>query len=698
MTPGPKLDELNRIYTEAEQADREVFAEMRSNILLISGEHFSRLSSKSDKNLRGPSQSSTETQKLRIVKNHTHKVNRHYVSTIQSYAPGVTVGPQDPNSPQDKKSAELNKKYYEYAKKKYKLKRHFRRACQDFIGVGEAAYLITYDHNGGEFTGQYEPQLGEEGEPLLDEMGQPLFDTARPIFTGGFVFKRVYGFNLLRAPSVESMEDDDGAFIVRDMVDTEELKANYRDNPDIVNKITESKEKTFVVFDANKGDYQKVKGQTVTRLYLWRPCRKYPEGYFSFGTDSVVLEEGPLPGGVFPLVFKAFDEHQTSPRGRSIIKVARPYQAEISRASSAMALAQVTTGDDKVLYQAGTKLSQGALLPGVRGIAYQGAAPTILPGRTGSQYLDYVNSQISELYSVVMMQEELEENSGNGIDPYTLLYRAASQHKKYGPYIEKFEEFLIDFAETLFSLARYYVADEELIQVFGASETNNIAEFRNTSPLCYSLAVEAQNDTLESKFGRQLTFQTLLQYVGKDLDKKTLGKLIKNLPYANYEDSFSDLTVDADNIENDILALERGQVPQVNPYGDLDYTVQALTARMKRQDYAFLDPAIQANYEAYKQQHVALIAEREKALLEAKNEYIPVDGPMAACDLYVPDPNDPTKAAKRAKIPQRALEWLLEKLESQGASLEKLEQMNQSVLADVATQLLGPEEPGPPMQ
>jgi hypothetical protein len=67
-------------------------------------------------------------------------------------------------------------------------------------------------------------------------------------------------------------------------------------------------------------------------------------------------------------------------------------------------------------------------------------------------------------------------------------------------------------------------------------------------------------------------------------------------------------------------------------------------------------------------------AEHEQRLLDLKNEYIPVDGPLIALDMYVPNP-DPKKAPKRARYPQRALEWLGKQMSSQGASLEQLENM-----------------------
>ena len=59
---------------------------------------------------------------------------------------------------------------------------------------------------------------------------------------------------------------------------------------------------------------------------------------------------------------------------------------------------------------------------------------------------------------------------------------------------------------------------------------------------------------------------------------------------------------------------------------------------------------------------------------------------MIALDMYVPN-DDPSKQPKRARVPYQAVEWLLQTLQKQGMSLDKLENMNKGALADMAQQL-----------
>lgn len=701
------LNELNRIYSRADEADKELFSEQRSNVLLVAGEHYSKVNARIAANIRQSNKpSTTQDQKLRLTKNHMHKVARAYKTAILSGAPDTAVFPKNENQLQDRKDAELNQAVWLDTKERYKLSERRSKWADQFVGIGEVCVKVYWDPDMGEFKG-YEPLIDETtGQPQMqpDPSGQmdviqdphtgapiqqpkmvPVDDETKPIFTGGLCYEDVFGFNLLREAGTTG--DEHGkAWIVRKMADIKELKRAFADNPDVAEKLTENQNETFVIFDAQRGAYEKRKDQCLVREFYWKPCAEYPKGWFIYATKTVKLAEGELPGSIWPLIFRPFDEYPTSARGRSILKVARPYQAEINRASSQMAVAQVTLGDDKILYQAGSKLAPGTLLPGVRGIAYQGAQPNVLPGRSGAQYLDYVNAQINELYSVVMIDDE-DEPTGQ-MDPYTLLFRAARQRKKYNPYVEKFEGFQRELTMTSLSLLRFYLPDDMLIVAVGRREAVNIPEFRKTTPLSYDIRVESQDETLETTFGKQLTFQHILQYVGKDLDKGTIGKILKNSPFVNLKDDFDDLTIDEDIADNDMLAMERGEPVQATKYVDPTFMLRKLAKRQKEPDFKLLTPQIQQMYAAVTQQYEQIGADQAAKIAAAKNEYIPVDGALVTCDVYLP-PKNPDEQAKRAKVPQRALEWLIQRLSEQGMELDKLETMNAQNLSDMATMLMG---------
>ncbi len=683
--PQLTIDKINSWYDEAERIDREMFAEMRSNVLLIAGDHYQK------KGSNGVSQRSStpdsDYQKLRLTKNYVHKVIRHYVAQILSQSPTTTIVPQNDLELQDQKDADLNLAVWRDAKYRYRIREKTRRWCRSFVGVGEVAVKITFDPNRGSFKG-HEPMVDVAGNPVVDPMtGQQLVDETKPVFTGEFVFEDIFAPNLLRAPSAKSMSDSPW-LMIRKLVDPDVLEEEYGNDPEVKKLLSPSSEDDFIVFEADKGRYNRENKQILVRELYIKPNKKYRNGYFYITTKAGILTKGELPFGVFPIVWAGFDEYDTSARARSIVKVARPFQAELNRASSQLAMAQITLGDDKLLYQQGTKLSPGSLLPGVRGVSYNGTPPIVVPGRDGSQFLPYIAEQRMEMFDAVMLEELNETKDSGQVDAYAMLFRQIRQKLKYAEYAEKFEQFQIDVTETYLKLAQEYLDDDELIAAVGKSETINIAEFRQTTPLRYSIRVEAEDETVEEKFGRQLSINHVLQYVGKQLNKDDIGRLMKHAPFGNLRKAFQNFTIDDDNVENDMLALERGEQPRVSEYDNHEYAAQMLVHRMKQADFQYLAPEVQEGYNNLYSTHRAILEKQAAALAAAKQEMIPSGGALVAADMYVPS-EDPMKAPKRVRLPYEALDWLVQKLEEQGKTQDKLETMNQGMLADMATQLAG---------
>jgi hypothetical protein len=218
----------------------------------------------------------------------------------------------------------------------------------------------------------------------------------------------------------------------------------------------------------------------------------------------------------------------------------------------------------------------------------------------------------------------------------------------------------------------------------GIKEAVNIPEFRDMSPHCYKIKITSQTEDVETKLGKQLVLNQALQYVGNKLDKEDIGKLMKLMPYANFDGSFNDMTIDYEAATNDILALDRGEVPPINNYDNHIYMIKRLTARMRQADFQFLDPEIQFNYSQRLKAHETIEAEQARAIQLAQAGFVPTGGYLVACDFYIQtDPENPEKS-RRARIPSDALEWLMEKLEAQGMSLEKLENVNKENLAEIA--------------
>ena len=679
--PKLRIDELNKLYSEADLVDQDLFSEQRSNCLLVSGDHFNKRGSKFWQRLRDQKDVSSET-KIRLTKNHVQKITKSYVANILNHAPSTAIMPNNEDELQDQKSAELHQAVWQYIRKKHSLRKKTRQWLEDLVTIGECAVKVFWDPNRGELIG-YESEVDEFGQPVLDELGQPKASD-RPVFSGDLVYERVFGFNLLRAPSAKAMEDSP-YLIVRKMVKRDELKRQVEGMPSPDEKkrwLEDSKDETFVVFDAQKGAYQSTKDEVMVREYYFRPGPEYPNGYYYLAVSGGILFEGELPFGKFPIPYVPMDEIPTSPRGRSIIKQLRPYQAEINRAASMVAETQISIGSDKILIQSGTKIGSGGTLPGVRALTYTGMKPDILPGRSGDHLVEYIANQIQEMYSVAMLEEDRVERDGQ-LDAYALLFRSMRQKKRFSTYAEKFEDFLIGVTEISLELYRRYAPDNQIIPAIGRNESVNLIEFKNQNALCYQIKIENQGDDIETKLGKQIVLNQAIQYVGNKLEKEDIGKLIRAMPYGNFDESFSDLTIDYDSATNVILAMDRGDLPDVNKYDNHEYMIKRLVARSRMADFKMLSPQIQQAYAARIAEHSQSIQDNLLELKAAQSELIPTGGYMVTLDMYVPDPADPTKS-RRARLPYEAVKDLIDRLERQGNSLQQLEAMNQANVADIA--------------
>ncbi len=653
--------DLDRLFEEAQEADRSDFAEMRTSLLMVSGEHYNKKGARFFDRIRS-SKDLTQETKVRLTKNHLGRIARQYSNIITSAAPGVHVKPKHEREIQDQKSAELNQAVWVDGKERNNLSVQIPDWVDDFAWIGEVWAKLSFNPLAG-------PMI--PGQPTLDPMtGMPVQGAPRP--QGQLVIEPIYAFNLLCDPAAKHVGRANW-YCERKMVSTENLKQQF---PQFADKIAEVDDDTFMIFDAN-GYRQSKKGETLLREWYFKPGPKYPQGYYVLQIPGCVLDEGELPGGLFPIVGERFEYVQTKRRGIACTKPLRPYQIEINRAASKIAEHQLTLGDDKLVLQNGATVSAGVTLPGIRTVKVTGQAPTIMEGRAGSQYGDYMLTTIKEMYQVAEIEDDQEMPAN--MEPHTLLFRAAKQKRRFSRYIGRIEGFLKSLCERYLEFAHYYLDDEAVIMAVGRNERINVAEFKRTETAALSFVVEPQAEDIETKLGRQLVMTSIIQYVGQNLDSASIGKLIKQMPYANVDESFSDLTLDYECATNDILALDRGETPLVNTYDNHEYIIKRLDARRKQGDFRFLHPYIQENYQRVIDEHISIMDQQKQAMQRAQSGFIPDGGAMIGVDYFVQDPNNPERT-RRARMPYAAIDWLYKKLQEQGAMTEVMAQMPDDII------------------
>lgn len=680
------IQDLNTFYQDAEGADSDVFAEMRSNVLLVAGNHYSK--KMQDFLDRSCKSNVDKQQKLRLVRNHIQKISSIYRNNILSQAPSVGIKAHNEGELQDVKFAEQSQSVWTDWRDATDWKEKLSQAAQDFVDIGECIVKLYFDPNAGKFLG-FEPILDEQGLPVLGDDEKP---KTRSIFEGEVVAERILPFNFLRDQNAKSW-DEVKRCCIRKMVDVKDLKAMVAGDPDKEKMIQESSKNTYQVFDGNSSAYTTTKDQCMVREYYFKPCLQYPEGYFYITVEDGILFEGELPHGIWPFEVCAFDTFPTHCRGFSKIKQLRPYQAEINRCASSIALTQMTLGFDKLVLKNGTSMEPGGEAHGVRSIKVNGQDPTVIAGRSGDQFLGYLNANISEMYAVASIAEDSEEKVPGQTDPYAVLFRTMREKKKYAVYAEKFSRFQVRVCKKIIQLCQKYYPDEKVIPVLGRSEIVNLPEWKSNEDLRFRIVCEEVSEDFETKMGRQLSLNHILQYAGSNLQQSDLGKLIRIMPYVNDEQQFSDLTIDYDNATNDILRLDRGEYPATRPQENPVYLARRITHRMKQADFDFLPDLVKQLYLKKSQelsQVVAMNTQKEQAL---KDGYIPTGGYLVACDFYIADPANPDKMPKRARVPYESMIWLMDRLNAQGMSQQNLSQLGQSGIAAVSDQMSHGQQP-----
>lgn len=694
-----KLEDLERLYTEAESCDKRIFSEMRTNLQLVAGEHYIKEGSRYWNRLRD-NKSITDEQRLKITKNHIQRIIKIHCNAIQSASPDVAIEPKDMKSLQHQKAAELNYAVVQDWKAQLNFEQKKEEWIHNFFEIGEVAVKVFWEPNDGHLMG-YEPQQAEEAPGMEDdaiaeeltgvEDDAPTPDLTKPVFSGKLCFETIYGYNLKRDPDVGSM-DDSPYLIYTKMTALSAIRS--RMSEEAYKKLAQSTSYEYTIFDNNTGSYRNTKNQVLIKECYFRPTPLVPNGYFYIYTSHQILSQGELPFGFFPIIYELCEKQTGNARGHSLIRYLRPCQIELNRCASKIAEHQIAIGDDKILYPATGKLAQGGTLPGVRGITFSGQAPVVLPGRTGDQYMPYMEAQIKEMYQLAEVEEVLQEKDP-AVDVYSLLYRNLRYKKKFTYYSDKFERFLCKVVEAGLEITKRYMPDEALIPAVGKSEYINIPELKSAEKLCYRIRVEPRADDIESQMGKQLTLNHFLQYAGTNITRQDIGMAMRVSPFLNREEIFKDFTLDYDNITNDILALDRGQWRPPRRNDNHAYVIKKLATRMAQEDYNQLPDQVKRLYEMKLQMHEQLEVQKAQELQAIEAGFIPSGGYLVKMDYYVAGGKDGS-STKRVSVPSESIAWLLDKLQKQGNQLQELTQAGPGPASDMSKMFLAQSGPTAP--
>lgn len=660
--------ELMSMYQDSLSANRRLFNEQRANIQLFAGDHYAALKQVLNSAERDGKVSSD--QRIRLTENHIQRIDKRYINLMMDAVPGVGVYPYNKTEQQDIKAAEIHGSIWEDVSERHDLESQAMSWAWNYVVPGEC-FVKT----------QWDPSLSFQAwEDELDKDGEP---TGRqvPLYDGDFLLEQMPSYDVLTAPAPVKWEKCPW-LIYRKLVNIKELQARFPDKKGIISSGTEEE---FKIWNTVTHQFEFARSDLV-RIFeaFFRPSNRFPEGYFAFFTLGGTLAEGDLPLGIFPIDKVGWDDIEQSPRSRSINKQLRPVQGEINRMASKITEHQITLGDDKLVTFDGARVTQGASRPGIRHYRVNGQVQQVIAGRTGDQYIPHLDQKVGTLYQIAMLEEAEKQKESTNQDPWAMLYRSVKEKKVFSLYDQKFLKFTKKIAQKVLRFAKYYYEDDRMVMVAGRNEQVNIAEFKSSDPISTQIKVKEQSADLDTMFGKQLAIQHLMQFIGPTLMQKNpdaVGPIMKAMPFLNDEEIFTDVTLDHDNIQNDILALDRGEPRPPQEYDNHSFVIKRLVRRMKQPDFAFMNDQIKAMYSQKVQAHSLFMQRQREALERSQAGFIPMSGGTVAVNMSAPDPE--TGKNKRIHVPAAAVTWLLKKLSEQGVQAREFLQLPPATLADI---------------
>jgi len=681
--PEKTAHDLDQDFIQAEKTDHLVLREMRQNVKLVNADHYSHLNK--DNNRVRQRLKVKGKQQLRLTFNFIHRVRTFYTNRIFNLAPGVVVGPRSESEIQDQKAAEQHGYVWDYICNTHNMRDKLRRWIDDFFDIGEVALKLSWNPTLGKpYAGpvqqEMEQSIDENGNVAEIPIGEPFQEMTVP---GDIEFERIFAFDLFRDPAAKSM-DEARYLIWRKLVDKKELAKQYPDAN--IKEISEdSYEDTFVVFNTNSGSYEKSREtQVLVREHYFKPSLVYPNGYYYIATKNDILAEGELPGGIFPIIWRGFDEGQTRARAFSLIRQIKSPQAEINRCLSKIAEHQITLGDDTVYIQKGTQVAPGGYVNGQKVVKHTGPQPFVSQGRSGEQYANHLLRMVEWIEKIAGI--DLFSEKAGGQDAWAQVHKGLKEKERFSKYGEKIESMLKEVCEMCLQLYKANSPDELLVRVFGRKEIPNLEEFRNVDNLAYQIRVDPGNKDADEQMREQLVANTILQY-SPDMPSEQRALLIRNMPLGgNNEDFEQESLAKYDQAKNLALAIERpnSPLPKINNYVDKDYVRNYLVTRRTRPEMDFLPPEVIQKYDITIAELEKLKAEEVRNEQALNADFIPIGGDQIKLDIYqeVPASGGGTKS-ERATISQQTWFWLKDRLESQHGVQQDLDLANDADVSNM---------------
>ena len=688
---------LDTLYNHADSLDQHVFDRFLSYGRLTSGDHFYQQIRRKYRNFRSMDEKFPKAR-LRLVQNHISRFVNAWSNAILDLAPDVDILPDNPREEKDKKAAQLNRSVKAHIVEETDFFSIQEEIVKDYISLGEAIIKISFDSSQGAL-------VPGEARPVIDTQTGEMVMLQDMMPSGKLLFNNIEPENLLRDPVARTWLE--ARWVChRHMLDKKSviklIKSLHKDDPDktrsLINSLQDVDE-TKNIYQGTDNMYanEEENKKVLIREFFWRPTQDEPKGRYVMATRGSIIHNTKLPFGIFPFEFVNFESNHGTPRGESRLKQLAPIQLEINRCVSKIAEHQITLGDDKVITTAGSKVAEVNKYEGVRLFQVTGGTvPEILPGRSGTQYIEHLINQV-QTFDQIGELYQISEDKMSTLDPFAIFFLSSKQKRRYAKHASKFERFLIRVWKKALKLHKHSVHPQAVIQMIGAAEKVNIDEYKSSDDLCFQIKVKTRTEDPESIIAKQFQINQFLQY-GK-MDEADLGVLAKESPFLDKSDFALKSILKSERAQNMILKLDKGINFPASQGDDPQYMLQRLDTRMSQPDFddiTYRQPDgvimpteyIQQLYVRKREEYLRMVAQQQQEKMQMEQGLIPSSGRMIPVQMYDSKVNqDGSIGSKRVLLPNDSLEYVIQRLQAQGMLESTLQGFDPNTQADLVNQL-----------
>lgn len=472
---------------------------------------------------------------------------------------------------------------------------------------------------------------GETGAPLRpgdiqNEQGQPESEgmQVKTLATGEVEVEVVSPFEIFPDPIARELKDAE--WIIQQAVKSPDyIKAHYgvelEPDVDIAPGPTESR--LFPSYQvAGTSGYKGVK----LNEYWCKPNTQHPEGRRVVWAKGKILWQGNNPYKCLPYIM--FRNIPVPGRfwPTSVTEQLRPVQTDLNKAESQIIENMQRIGNPALLCSRQADINYSGT-PGER-IDYNdtvaNAVPSYLQPPNMPQYVVQQVERFEQAMEAIAGQHEVSNAQVpagvKAASAINLLQEA--DDTRLGPAIYEMEEELGHSGEMLLQLVAQYWSDDRTIMVTGEDHALDAIVFRGAA-LKKNTQVEVQSGSAfpKSKAAKQAAIQDMLslyfQYQGQQpLDKRMLGKVLKDLEAGGLEKLFGDVSVDESQINRENQILAQATPLPVNVFDNHEAHIEGHKEFQKGPTYNYLPEPSKEAFEQHLNEHRERILQKIEAQVE----------------------------------------------------------------------------------